>query len=407
MTVPGAATSDVVVVGAGVAGCACAYYLSRAGLKVTVLEQHAIASGASTHATGSFSLLSTDFNSPAYLRLGVESYRLTRDLIPELEESSGVETLYQRRPALRLALDEDEERLIRSTLEWQAQQLTLEWVTGESILAEDRRVNPEARGGVLEPEGAQIDSGRFTLALAMGAERRGAEIVLRRATGLVTEGDRLTGITHAGGRVSAPAVVLAMGPWAAEAQTWGDFRIPVTMLKGERLMLRLPGPPLPWLISTPRRGHMISRQDGLLSVGSTAGRDLDVKSRYLVSESDPVEEQSRPTEGALVELIERASDILPDAIQEAVLVEQLAGVRPLTPDRMAMIGPIPGLRGAYLATGHGTKGIHLAAVTGFAITRMLLDAVESQPAEYASVDPARLAIAAPPFAADDRSLPDD
>lgn len=403
----GAATSNAVVVGAGVVGCACAYYLSRAGLEVTVLEQQAIASGASTHATGSFSLLSADFNSPAYLRLGVESYALTRDLVPELEETTGVDTLYQRRPALRLALDEDEERLIRSTLEWQSQQLPLEWVSGEAIVAEDRRVNPEVRGGVLEPEGAQIDSGRFTLALGMGAERHGAEIVLRRATGLLTDGDRVTGVTHAGGRVSAPAVILAMGPWAADAQTWGDFRIPVSMLKGERLLLRLPGPPLPWLISTPRRGHMISRRDGLLSVGSTAGRDLDVKSRYLVTESDPVEAQAQPTEGALIELIERATDILPDAVPEAVLVEQLAGVRPLTPDRMAMVGPIPGLRGAFLATGHGTKGIHLAAVSGHAITRMVLEGVESQPAEYASVDPARLTSAAPPMAADDRSLVDD
>src|SRR5207253_626618 len=97
---------DVVVVGAGAVGSACAYYLSEAGMNVVLLDQEGIASGASTHATGSFSLLASDFKTEVHLRLGIESYRLTRDLVPGLEELSGVRVLYQRRPSLRLALDE-------------------------------------------------------------------------------------------------------------------------------------------------------------------------------------------------------------------------------------------------------------------------------------------------------------
>jgi glycine/D-amino acid oxidase-like deaminating enzyme len=46
-------------------------------------------------------------------------------------------------------------------------------------------------------------------------------------------------------------------------------------------------------------------------------------------------------------------------------------VRPISADRLPLIGPVPGVVGAFLATGHGTKGIHLAPVTA----HMVADAV--------------------------------
>ena len=58
-------------------------------------------------------------------------------------------------------------------------------------------------------------------------------------------------------------------------------------------------------------------------------------------------------------------------LEDAEVVAHLAGVRPLSADRMPLIGPVPGWDGVYLATGHGTKGIHLSAITG----RILADLV--------------------------------
>src|SRR5919205_4237040 len=106
-------TADVVVVGAGAVGSAVAFFLARAGLRVVILEREGIASGASTHATGSLGLLGADFPNEPALRLGVASARLSAELVGEVEELSGVETLYQRRPGLRVALDEEEEGYIR------------------------------------------------------------------------------------------------------------------------------------------------------------------------------------------------------------------------------------------------------------------------------------------------------
>ena len=358
-------SADVVVVGAGAVGSACAYFLAGAGLSVLLLDQEGIASGASTHATGSFSLLASDFKTEPHLRLGIESYRLARDIMPSLEEESGLKVLYQRRPSLRLALEDAEESLIRSSLEWQGKLLQAKWIDGDEVRRLEPRLSPEIRGAAYEDESAQLDSARFTRALATAAERRGAHVVLRQANGLVRDSARVTGVRHGSGTISAGAVVLAMGPWAATGSAWLDFDIPVKPLKGERLLLQFDAPPLPVLLSSPKRGHMISRLDGLLSVGSTAGRDFDDQERYLREGFD-----IRPTDAALEELIERAIEVLPDVVNASV-AQHLAGVRPLTPDRQPLIGPVPGYEGIHLATGHGTKGIHLALVTGRIIADLL------------------------------------
>ena len=129
-------------------------------------------------------------------------------------------------------------------------------------------------------------------------------------------------------------------------------------MKGERLLLNYPGKPLEVLISPPKRGHMISRTDGLLSVGSTGGRDYDRRELFLGEEFD-----RQPTVSARLELLQRAIDVFPD-LERAELVQQLAGSRPLSPDAKPIIGPVPGLEGVLLATGHATKGIHLGPITG-------------------------------------------
>ena len=168
------------------------------------------------------------------------------------------------------------------------------------------------------------------------------------------------------GEVSCDTVVVAAGVWSAAFGEWLGTPIPVRALKGERLLLRYHGEPLSVLISSPKRGHMISRLDGLLSVGSTGGRDYDRQALFMGDEFDRT-----PTEAAQLELLGRALDIVPD-LEDAELVQQLAGSRPLSPDRMPIIGPVSGWDGILLATGHTTKGIHLGPITGRAIADYIL-----------------------------------
>ena len=146
-------------------------------------------------------------------------------------------------------------------------------------------------------------------------------------------------------------------------------------------MLNYPGEPLPVLISSPKRGHMISRMDGFTSVGSTGGRDYDRQNLFWGEEFD-----RRPTAAARLELMQRAIDVFPD-LERAELVQQLAGSRPLSPDANPIIGPVPGREGVLLATGHTTKGIHLGPITGRIIADYIRDGSDASRLGYEPAPP--------------------
>ncbi len=352
------AVVDAVVIGAGVVGCSVAYYLAREGVKVTLLEWDAIGSGASAHATGSLSLLGAEFTPGPSFQMALAAYDEFKQLVPELESATGMDLLYQRRPSLRLALDDDEADLVTGMMEWQQPHVNMRWIDGGEVRSIEPRLTPAITGAVYEDESAQLDSYRLNLALARAAELRGATVLHRQVTGLLTAGSRVTGVRTGAGDIACGTVVVAAGTWSRAFTPWLDFPVPVRPMKGERLLLNYPGEPLPVLISSPRRGHMISRLDGLTSVGSTGGRDYDRRELFWGEEFD-----RQPTEAGRLELLRRAMDVLPD-LERAQLVEQLAGSRPLSPDGKPIIGPVPGREGAYLATGHATKGIHLGPITG-------------------------------------------
>ena len=351
-------SADVVVIGAGVVGCSVAYYLAREGINVTLLEREAIGSGASAHATGSLSLLGAEFSPGASFQMARASYAEFPQLVTELEAATGMDLLYQRRPSLRLALDDEEAGLIKSLMVWQQPHVRMRWIDEREVRAIEPRLSHNIIGAVYEDESAQLDSYRLNLALARGAELKGASILYREVTGLVASGSTVTGVKTASGDIPCGAVVAAAGTWSRAFTSWLGFPVPVRPMKGERLLLNYPGEPLPVLISSPKRGHMISRSDGFTSVGSTGGRDYDQKELFWGEEFD-----RQPTETARLELLRRAIDVLPD-LERAELVQQLAGSRPLSPDSKPIIGPVPGWEGVLLATGHTTKGIHLGPVTG-------------------------------------------
>ena len=351
-------SADVVVIGAGVVGCSVAYYLARQGVDVALLEKEAIGSGASFHATGSLSLLGAEFSAGASFDMARASYAEFPQLVAELEAATGMDLLYQRRPSLRLALDDEEIDLISSLMEWQQPHVNMRWIDAGEVRTIEPRLSPAIIGAVYEDESAQLDSYRCNLALARGAELKGAKIINREVTGLITNSARVAGVRTASGDIHCGTTVVAAGAWSRAFTTWLDFPVPVRPMKGERLLLNYPGDPLPVLISSPKRGHMISRLDGLTSVGSTGGRDYDRRELFMGEEFD-----RQPTESARLELLQRAIDVLPD-LERAELVQQLAGSRPLSPDSKPIIGPVPGRQGVLLATGHTTKGIHLGPITG-------------------------------------------
>ena len=377
--------SEVIVVGAGAVGAAAAYYLSHRGAKVSILERDGIGSGASGHATGLLTLLGAEFNPGPSLQLGIEGYRMFDELVPALTEETGVDLFYQRRPALRLALDEEEVGLIQGMMPWQKKHLDCTWIDGDEVRKLEPRLTNRVMGAAYQEESGQLDSYRLTLSLVQAAEKHGAQLLLHEVIGLLTQKGRVTGVRTTSGELYSDIVVLAPGVWVEPYEEDLGFPIPVRPLKGERLMLKYGGASLPVLMTSPKRGHLVSRMDGLLSVGSTGGRDYDPKDLYLGDVFDRM-----PTEGARMELLQRALDVFPE-VEDAELVHHLAGSRPLSADRIPIIGPVPGWEGVLLATGHGTKGIHLGPITGKIIADLVLSGRPEVPLDTDIFLPGRFA----------------
>jgi glycine oxidase len=379
-------SADTVVVGAGVVGTSIAHLLAKAGQRVVILERDSVGAGSSGHGHGVVSLIGKDFRPGPHFALGWRSAQLFPGYAAELLEDSGLDPMYHRLPGLSLAITEEEERIFREQFELHRHELELRWVDGEECRRIEPRISPHAIGAVLYEHG-QVDGYRMSLAGARAVELLGGELKLRRVTGLAREGDRVVAVEHTGGRVACETVVLAGGAWISEAEAWTGWPIPVRPLHGEVLNVRLPGPPLRAFILTARHGPLLQRKDGILLVGSIGGvtmSGMDVEARHVFDPWDPTPPvfDLAPNDENAHLMIERAMAVMP-ALAEATLVGHLAGVRPLAADRMPLIGPVPGLRGAILATGHGTKGIHLAPVTAHMVRELVLQghSLEGIPAE--------------------------
>ena len=282
-------------------------------------------------------------------------------------EDTGIDPMYHETDGISLALVEEEEHIFKEAIALQHQYLEMEWIDGDAVRRLEPRITPDAVGGVLYNHG-QVDGYRLSLALAQGVERMGGQLLLREATGLKAVDDRVLGVTYPGGEVPAEAVVIAMGAWSGAVHNWLHFPVPVRPLHGEVLHVRVPGDPIRVFIITARHGPVLPRRDGIVLVGSLggvsmSGMDVDTQHVFDPEETGPWEYDLSPSERGRDFMLQQVLKIIP-VLEDAEVVDHLAGVRPLCADRMPLIGPVPGWQGVYLATGHGTKGIHLSAITG-------------------------------------------
>jgi glycine oxidase len=385
-------SADVVVIGAGIIGCSVAYYLSQTGLKVCILERDSVASGASGHGHGSMSTVGRDFERGPHYDLGLIGKNMYPQLVGEVQEETGIDSLFHERPGLSLAILEEEEAIFKEAMSWQMNYVDMKWIDPEDIHQIEPRITSKVIGGVLYSH-SQVDAYRLSLGLVAAVEKRGGFLKIREAVGLKTKGDKVTGVLYQGGEIVCDNVVIAMGAWSGPVREWLDFPVPVKPLKGEVLHLRMNGDPPPIFIATARHGPIIPRKDGLLLCGSTGGVSMsgsDVTAKHGFDPKDMTEWSFdlHPTEDGRRTILEKVTEIMPD-IADAYLVDHLAGVRPLSADRMPIMGSVPSRRGVYLATGHGTKGIHLAAVTGKVVSQLITVGKTDVPVAVETFSPSR------------------
>jgi glycine/D-amino acid oxidase-like deaminating enzyme len=369
---------DVIIIGAGIVGAACAAECAEAGMKTLVLDRGIIAGG--TTAAGMGHIVVMD-DSEAQFRLTEYSRRLwlqMRDQLP-------AEVEYEICGTLWVAADDEEMAEARRKGEfYSARKVRAEILNGDQVRRAEPNLRPGLAGGL-----RVIDDGvlyppcaaRFLLdkARRLGAEfRAGAKV-----TTLLSEG----GVALAdGSRISAGRAVNATGPWSPEL-TPG---LPVRKRKGHLVITeRYPGFVKHQIIELGylKSAHSISKDSVAFNIQPRqTGQMLIGSSRQYDAEGSEVEHD------ILTRMLARATEYLP-SLGKLSATRAWTGHRAATPDKLPLIGPTAEHDRIWLASGHEGSGITTSLGTGRLIADLLLGRKTEIPAEpYA---PSRFANASP------------
>ena len=351
-------TSDVLIIGGGVTGCAAAYYLSNLGIKTTIIERTGIASQASGYAAGGLNPLEgyeipgllSDFAMVSYLlhltlwealqeKTGINYYGRILDLLKVAYDESGVQTLEKSRQIFENAREHG---------------FKVEKLSESRLFAMEPKLSRAIVGGLHIYGNAGVDSYKFTSALCEAAKQNGSATIIGTVEGFVTTGDRVTGVKVNGEQISCHTVVVSTGPWSKDISNWLNLTIPIQPLKGEILRLKLKNGAVQHDL-TDGFGSIYPKPDGLAWIGATEewkGFDKEL------------------SEGARTSLWDNAAKLIPE-LTDAELVLQTACLRPVTPDWMPILGAAPGWENVFLNTGAGKKGILFGPAMGRATADLI------------------------------------
>jgi glycine oxidase len=364
---------DVLVIGAGVMGCAIAHRLASRGVRTVVLERSVPGAEASTVAAGILAPLVEHGAPGVATRIGIASRELHETLALELREQEGIDVGFRRCGAMMVALDPGEEAELRARTTAIAEHGRCEAIDGSEARRRELHLAPSVCAALDLPDEAQVDPPLLVRALAIAAERAGAVFrVGATVRGVMVEGERARGVLTDAGPLHAAHVVVAAGAWTALVPGLpagaGAWR--VRPIRGQLLWAET-RPPIARRILHGGGGYVVPRPDGRVICGATME---DAGFRREV------------TLGGIATVIARAVRLVP-ALAEAPLVSQAVNFRPESPDGLPLVGPT-GVEGLWLATGHHRNGILLAPITAALIAAQI--AREPAPiADAPALDPRR------------------
>ena len=348
---------DVIVIGAGIAGCLTAWLLAKSGASVTILEADSVGSHASGFAFGGLGPLEGAGIPDHILDFSVWCFERHKSIYEELLEETGIDTQFHLRDRLNLAFTEEEADHQKQAIAWQSQLpgFRVEWLSPADAVKAEPRSNPDCIGASYAQGTGAVEAYRYNLAVAQAAEKYGATIVQRRVTGLLGSGDKCRGVKLETGEMESGAVVLAGGPWTGGMSDWCGVDIPVRPLKGQIIRLQLSKNPM--VASLNYAGsYAASKPDGLIWAGTTE-EDAGFDEELTTAARDKV----------MGDLLKMAP-----SLAEAELVQQTACLRPLSADGMPIVDAVPGWDNLHLITGGGRKGILWSTGMAHALSDLIL-----------------------------------
>ncbi len=346
---------DVIVIGAGVQGCAVALRLAQAGRDVLVLERGIPGAEASSAAGGILSPGVEAVEPGPFFDLCRASVARYEAFARELEAATGLNVGFRGGGTLEVALDDDHAQLLAARAErLEKHGIPAEVLDDAAARALEPGLSPEVRGALYFPDESSVDSPLLARALYLAAHGAGARFQTGQVHRIVHEGGRAVAVEHESGRLDAGAVVLAAGAWSALVEGSGLRRGAVRPVRGQIAILDT-RPRLLSRVIFSDKGYVVPRADGRVLCGSTM---------------EEVGFEKAVTAGGLRSVLALAIEIAPQ-LANAPILDTWSNFRPASPDGWPVLGPsaIPGL---FYATGHTRNGIMLTPITADAVSALIL-----------------------------------
>lgn len=387
------ATADVVVIGGGVVGAACAEALSRRGLRVVLVERFGLASGTSSACQSGVGhgIFADDWDL-AFDRAAIDAFHALRD--------DGLDAGYRVGGAV-VACRESEVAPVTSRLpHLNARGFRVDWLDAAALRQEEPNLAHDLAGGALLTDMGQVSPMQLVSELTRRAARRGAHILTySNVTGIEAAAGRITAVRVGADTIGVQEVVVAAGVWSRDIGRLVGLDIPIWPLKGHVLVSE----PLPDLL----RHYVVEAEYEVAAASFSAPhltRDGPIgppraaavlqplpSGQILIGSSREFAADREVNRERIGQIAQRAARLAP-VLGRRRIMRTYAGLRPWTPDGRPIVGRVEQVAGLTVAAGHAGEGNTRSLVTG----RIVADIIAggSPPIDIGPLSPDRFDLAA-------------
>lgn len=389
--------ADVVVIGGGVIGAACAEALSRDHRRVVLVERLGLASGTSSACQSGVGhgIFAGDFDL-RFDRAAIDAYR---DLVAD-----GLDASYSKGTGALLVCGAAEVDAVCAQLATvNAAGLPVHWLDQASLREAEPELSRDYAAAAHLADMGQVSPMRLVNELALRAQARGAEFLTNtEVIGIEVNGGRASAVVTRSGRIAAGEVVIAAGAWSRAIGHMAGIALPIWPLKGHVLVTEpLPGFLRHYLVEaeyevaaasfartemTPDGPVLGSPRTAAVLQPLASGPVLIGSSREFAGHDREVNRER------LAQIASRATRMVP-RLAERRIVRTYAGLRPWTPDGHPLIGRTRQVAGLTVAAGHAGEGNGRSLITG----RLVADIIAGRPAplDIAPLSPDRFDLSMP------------
>lgn len=343
---------DVIIIGAGVIGTACAYFLSRLGIKVLILERRHLCAGASGASAALIVSGGTRDSRDPLERFRNQSQRLLQEIVPDFDRS--IEMI--RGGSLMIA---DTEQTAME-FQWYASHSASDctYLNGSDARRMEPLLGARVLAALYNPGDFHVNPFRLCEAYLSAAVRSGCRVEYGvNVQAVQVENGRIDRVITDTGDYHSASVVVSGGADTARLLKTAGIQVPIVPARGQVILTEA-------LPETTR--HILFFPDHLY-IKQTASGNF-----YLGSHTEFVGFENRITLEKITAYVQALSRSVP-VLRRMQAIRFFAGFRPLSQDEIPVIGPVPECPQLIVASGHGRSGMMLSAGTGKGVSELIAD----------------------------------